>query len=441
MRRESPGQETIFAPRSVLSQDVSTDPWLKSAPLRAGKGALQTRTAQTDKFCYRPSPYFGGNAQPLRLKAAEIGVVFPLCRSFESRSRIISILTKPSSPTLSDAPEAQDDWKQTLARYRQASNARAAWQIVSTLLPFAFLSWLMWRSLEVSYWYTLLLSIPQAGLLVRLFVLHHDCSHGSLFRSRRVNNAVGTLLGLLVLTPFLSWKREHILHHVTTGDLERRGHGDVFTLTVAEYIRLTPLQRLGYRLFRHPLFLFFLAPLAYFAILQRQTFTVPRRWTRERVNIWLTDLVLLVIGGVLLWGLGWKTLLLLFIPANLLASAAGVWLFHVQHAYRDAYWRDHAEWSYFDSGFQGSSHYDLPQVLHWFTANIGFHHLHHLDSHIPNYRLQECQRENPQLAAPNKLTLLQSLDSLWWVLWDEPGQRMIRFSELPESVEWKAVSP
>jgi omega-6 fatty acid desaturase (delta-12 desaturase) len=303
-------------------------------------------------------------------------------------------------------------------------------QLANTLIPFAILGWLIWFSLRWSYGITLALAIPQAGLLARIFVLHHDCCHRSFFTARWMNDGIGIALGMLTLTPFYRWRRDHILHHVTSGDLDRRGFGDITTLTVAEFKTLSPAKRAIYRIYRHPIFLFIIGPYIYFTIIQRLTVFVPKAWSRERINVWYTNAAILCGMWALAATIGWKEMFLIVIPVTAGTSTIGMWLFHVQHYYHQGYWRRRAEWDFGEAGLLGSSHYDLPQVLHWFTANIGVHHLHHLDSHVPNYRLQECLRENPGLAAKFRITIRQSFGCLTCALWDEDRQQMVSFREV-----------
>ncbi len=322
---------------------------------------------------------------------------------------------------------SDNDRKQRLARYRDSNAWKSTWQLVSTLLLFGGLWTLMYFSLNVSYWLTLFLSVPTAGLLVRLFVLQHDCGHGALFKSKATNDIVGFVLSILVLTPYSSWRRHHALHHASAGDLDRRGHGDVHTLTVAEYTNLTPLKQLGYRLFRNPLIQFGIAPLVYFAVLQRLTLNVPRSWTRERAGIYWTNALIAASGIGLVWLIGFWSVVLVHLPVLLLATSAGVWLFYVQHTFEDAYWERHEHWNFESAGVDGSTYYQLPASLQWFTGNIGFHHIHHLDSRIPNYRLQECFNQNSDLQQVQRFTVWQSLSCVKFKLFDEESGKMVGF--------------
>ncbi|MCE9547885.1 MAG: fatty acid desaturase [Planctomycetia bacterium] len=314
-----------------------------------------------------------------------------------------------------------------LAPYRQPGVWSSVWQVASTLVLFFGLWVLMWWSLSYSYWITLLLSVPTAGLLVRLFVLQHDCGHGSFFKSRLANEWVGRALAVLTLTPYQRWRKNHAVHHATSGDLDRRGFGDVHMLTVAEYLRLSRFQKLVYRIHRHPLVLFGIGPTFYFALYQRFAFYEPKAWKRERYSVYWTNLALLVTFAVLGWLIGFWPLLLVHLPVTIIGSSAGVWLFYVQHHFESGYWEHTPEWDYFDAGLQGSSYYQLPRVLQWFTANIALHHIHHLDSQIPNYRLQACFDDNPSMQRVHRITLWQSFSCASLKLWDEASQKMVGF--------------
>jgi len=324
----------------------------------------------------------------------------------------------------------ENDRKQRLAQYRDSSAWKSTWQLASSLLLFCALWTLMYFSLNVSYWLTLLLSLPTAGLLVRLFVLQHDCGHGAFFKSKATNDIVGFMLGILVLTPYSSWRRHHALHHASAGDLDRRGHGDVYTLTVNEYLKLSRLKQLGYRMFRNPVVQFGIAPLVYFAVLQRFTINVPRSWTRERAGIYWTNALVLAAGLGIVWLVGFWSFVLVHLPVLFLATSAGVWLFFVQHTFEDAYWERHDDWDFELAGSAGSTYYQLPASLQWFTGNIGFHHIHHLDSRIPNYRLQECFDQNTDLQQVKRFTIWQSLSCVRFKLFDEESGRMVGFRNL-----------
>jgi acyl-lipid omega-6 desaturase (Delta-12 desaturase) len=309
--------------------------------------------------------------------------------------------------------------------YREPRLGRSVFQVAATIVPFVMLWALMWFSLRYSYAITLVLAIPTAGCLVRFFVLQHDCGHGSLFKSKAANDALGRALTIFTLTPYERWRKNHAIHHATSGDLDRRGHGDVHLLTVDEYRKLSAFQRFMYRLHRHPLILFGIGPFLYFVIFQRFTFYDPHMSKKERASVRWTNVAILAAVAGMSWLVGFKQFLLIHIPPVALGASAGAWLFYVQHHFEATYFRRNDHWDYFDAGLAGSSHYELPAVLRWFTADIGLHHIHHLDSQIPNYRLQECLDANPELQAEARLTLRSSLSCASLRFWDEDRAEMV----------------
>lgn len=317
------------------------------------------------------------------------------------------------------------DYKAVLALYREPDLRRSVWQLLFSVMSFALLWSLMWLSLQYSYWLTLVLAVPTAGLLVRLFIIQHDCGHRSFFKSKSANDVVGFALGVLTLTPYHYWRRTHAIHHATSGDLDRRGYGDVRMLTVKEYLKLPPLKRLVYRLHRNPFLLFGVGAFLYFVVLQRFAYKMPRSWKRERASVHWTNCLVLACVLLMWWLIGLRQFLLVHVPVAALAASVGVWLFYVQHNFDGTYWQHHDRWDYAVAGMAGSSYYQLPKVLQWFTANIGLHHIHHLDSRIPNYRLQKCFDENPAFQRVNRLTLWDSLSTVSFKLWDENEGKMV----------------
>ena len=317
------------------------------------------------------------------------------------------------------------DLKSVTERYRQASHARAIWQLCNTLIPYLFIWFLMARLITVSYWLIVPLAVIAAGLRVRVFIFMHDCGHGSFMRSRRANTLVGWFTGLLTFTPYLHWTWEHAIHHRTSGDLERRGKGDIWTMTVEEYLASSRWRRFAYRLLRNPAVLFAIAPTILFVVLER--FPSSQAGRRERLSVWLTDLALLLMAVGLSALIGFRNWVLIELTLMLLAGGAGVWLFYVQHQFADAYWTSHDDWDYTDAALQGSSFYKLPAILRWFSGNIGFHHIHHLSPQIPNYHLQRCHDADPLFRKVPTLTLGASFKSATLRLWDEQRQRLIGF--------------
>lgn len=320
-------------------------------------------------------------------------------------------------------------WTDTIVKYKRPHRLKSSWQIVNSLLPFFALWYLMYLSIAWSYWLTLLLAIPAAGFLVRIFIIQHDCGHHSFFRNRRTNDLLGSFCSLFTLTPYYLWRRTHARHHSSSGDLSHRGQGDISVLTVDEYLDRNWLGRLKYRLYRNPVLMFFFGATFMFVVWQRFTLGIPRAWRRERRGVYATDLGLLAVLGVAWWTIGLSTFFMVHAPIVILGSAAGTWLFFVQHQYEHAYWQPHENWSFTESALDGSSYYRLPLVLQWFTGNIGFHHIHHLDSRIPNYNLPACYDEEPALREAVTLGLRESLKCASLKLWDERQQRLVTFED------------
>jgi omega-6 fatty acid desaturase (delta-12 desaturase) len=291
----------------------------------------------------------------------------------------------------------------------------------------------MYLSLSYSYWLTLALSLPTAGFVVRIFIIQHDCGHGSFFKSRQLNDFLGAVCGVITLTPYYYWRKSHAIHHATSGNLERRGVGDIYTMTVQEYRKQSKWGRLKYRLYRNPLILFVFAPIFAFLVLNRFPEPGTKSWRRERASIFWTNVTIGLLVATLGLTLGFGTFLLLYLPVMILASTMGMWLFFVQHQFEDAYWADKDDWDFALAALLGSSYYKLPKVLQWFTGNIGFHHIHHLNPRIPNYLLEDCHEENPLFQQVVILTLQSSLKSIFLSLWDEEQRKLVGFRHLNKS--------
>jgi omega-6 fatty acid desaturase (delta-12 desaturase) len=319
---------------------------------------------------------------------------------------------------------------QSLASYREPSCARSVVEIAITALPFVLLWLLMWVSLDVGYWLCLLLSVPAAGFLVRLFMIQHDCGHGAFFRQRVVNDWVGRVISVVTLTPYDYWRRTHAIHHAGSGNLDRRGIGDIDMLTVREYLALPSWRRLLYRLYRHPLVMFGIGPMYNFVLRQRLPLGLMRSGWQPWASTMATNIAIAIVVALLVWLVGAKPFLLVHLPITFIGASVGVWLFYVQHQFEDTFWDRGENWTFHEAALRGSSHYDLPHVLRWFTANIGVHHVHHLCSRIPYYRLPRVLRDHPQLAAAGRLTLLESLKCLRMALWNEEQRRGISFREM-----------
>jgi omega-6 fatty acid desaturase (delta-12 desaturase) len=334
-------------------------------------------------------------------------------------------------------PETQKQRVRRLAahcqKYRGAVPRLAVQQLITTLVPLVLIVGVMFAAVEHAYWATLLLALPAAGLLVRAFIIQHDCGHGSFFASRRLNDVVGRGMSLLTLAPYGLWRREHALHHATSGNLDRRGVGDIETMTAREYLKLSTLGKLHYKLYRHPLFLFGLGVPVYFVILQRLPWfhSLPPRDAWKSVlalNIGLAAFYM-----PLCYFFGVYNVLWVGLPMLHLAAATGGWLFFIQHQFEETTWDKTDGWDFQVAALLGSSYYDLPKALNWFTGNIGLHHIHHLNSMIPNYRLAGCLEASPELKSINRLTLRDSIHCARLKLWDEDGRRLIGFDELPST--------
>jgi acyl-lipid omega-6 desaturase (Delta-12 desaturase) len=335
---------------------------------------------------------------------------------------------------LSSAPKpGKTAWATLVAKYQNPSPWKSIGQAANSFIPFFLIWYLMYLSLAYSYWLTLGLALPAAGFLVRIFIIQHDCGHGSFFKSRKANDYLGSICGLLTLTPYYYWRKSHAIHHATAGNLAERGNGDVYTMTVKEYLQQSQWGRLKYRLYRHPLILFVFAPTFLFLVLYRFPHPDSKSWKRERASVWGTNLALAAIVAALSLTLGFKTFLLVQLPITILSATLGTWLFFVQHQFEDTYWAKEGEWDYTLAALQGSSYYKLPKLLQWFTGNIGFHHIHHLSPRIPNYLLEKCHEENPLLQQVVVLTLWSSIRTISLSLWDEEQGRLVSFRQLKSS--------
>jgi omega-6 fatty acid desaturase (delta-12 desaturase) len=318
-------------------------------------------------------------------------------------------------------------WRKILAPYERPDVSRSVIDLLTSLAPYLALSVAMYQLLGTSYLLVLVLAVPAAGFLLRTYIIFHDCTHGSFLPTRRANLWLGTVLGLVVYTPFLNWRHKHAVHHATAGDLDRRGQGDVLTLTVAEYYARPWRGRLAYRLFRNPLIMFGLGPIGAMIIGPRLVSRSER--PRIRRSVHATNVALVVLVAALCWLIGWRDYLLVWLPPVMLAGATGIWLFYVQHQFEDTYWERGGEWSYAEAALRGSSHLKLPRVLRFFSGNIGLHHVHHLSARIPNYNLQRAHDENPIFHGVPTITLWDGLRAVRLKLWDEDSGQLVSFPE------------
>jgi omega-6 fatty acid desaturase (delta-12 desaturase) len=331
-------------------------------------------------------------------------------------------------PTILTDPAHAADLKDVLIAHQHASTGRALWQLTNTFVPYFLLWFAMYWALEVSLWLTVPLAVLSGALLVRIFIIFHDCTHGSYFRSRRANDIVGFIAGVLTFSPYQHWRWEHAVHHGSSGNLDRRGTGDIWTMTVQEYLSASRQQRLLYRLARNPVVLFVFAPLFVFVIKQR--FASANAQRRQRHSVWWLNVTLLISTPLLSSIFGVGAYLLIQSIAMTVAGATGLWLFYVQHQFQGVYWERDDKWDYTAAAMRGSSYYKLPKVLQWLSGNIGFHHIHHLSPRIPNYNLQQCHDSDPRFAEVTSLSLLSSLRSLKFRFWDEHTKELVGYAHL-----------
>jgi acyl-lipid omega-6 desaturase (Delta-12 desaturase) len=329
-------------------------------------------------------------------------------------------------------------WREALDPYAQPRLSRSAIDLATSLLPYLVLWVLMYKALDVSYLLVLALAVPAGGFLLRTYIVFHDCAHGSFLPTRRANAWLGSTLGVVVFSSFAAWRHSHAVHHATAGDLDRRGTGDVHTLTVAEYQAASWRARLGYRLFRNPIVMFGLGPI-YSLLVQPRLVSRTAR-PRIRRSVQATNVVLALVVGTLVWLLGWRDYLLLQMPTVILAGSAGVWLFYVQHQFEDTYWQNAGDWTYADAALRGSSYLKLPKVLQFFTGNIGLHHVHHLSTRIPNYNLQRAHDENPIFHNVPTLSIWDGLRAPRLKLWDEGQNRLVTFAQARKGAAAVATS-
>jgi omega-6 fatty acid desaturase (delta-12 desaturase) len=335
----------------------------------------------------------------------------------------VSIRPSSSGSGSSRAPS----WRAVLAPYARADLGRSVIDVATSLVPYLALLAAMYVLLAVSYWLVLAVSVPAAGFLVRVYILFHDCAHGSFLPWSKANEWLGAVCGLLVFTPFQRWRHQHAVHHASSGDLDRRGVGDVVTLTVAEYVALPRHRRLGYRLVRNPVVMFGLGPI--WAMILAPRFVSRGQRRRIRRSVWRTNVALAAVIGLLCWLLGVESFVLVELPSALLAGSIGVFLFYVQHQFEDAYWQSSDSWSYDEAALQGSSYLRLPKVLQFFTGNIGLHHVHHLSTRIPNYNLQRAHDAHPVFGQVPRLSLWDGMKCVKLKLWDQERGRLVTFRQ------------
>jgi omega-6 fatty acid desaturase (delta-12 desaturase) len=331
---------------------------------------------------------------------------------------------------LAELKAVKTAWCATTAKYGQSNFRKSLWQLLNTLGPYGLLWALMIFTIQRAYpyWVTLSLALVAAGILVRVFIIFHDCCHGSFFASRRANTILGYVTGILTFTPFEDWRHTHNRHHATAGDLDHRGVGDVWTMTTEEYLAAPLMKRLGYRVYRNPLI--FLGPGAALLFLCFQRFSTKGAGSRERRSVRRTNMAFLCIVGIAAWTIGLGTYLLIQLPIILIAGGCGLWLFYIQHQFESVYWVRHESWDSLSVALQGSSYFKLPKILQWFTGNIGLHHIHHVRPSIPNYNLQQCHDEIPAFHEVPAITLRSSFRSLRLALYDAEKRKLVSFRSL-----------
>ena len=305
---------------------------------------------------------------------------------------------------------------------------KSIFQLINTVPPFFIVWFLAYLSLDISVWLTVALSIVAAGFVIRTFIIFHDCTHGSFFKNKKANNIVGTITGVISLFAYEKWKREHNIHHATSGNLDKRGVGDIWMMTVEEYLAATPMRRLTYRLYRNPIVMFGFGPALLFLVSNR----INRKGApaKERNNTYLINISIIVIYSLMIWLIGWQAFAIIQGTILFVAGALGIWLFYVQHQFEDSYFEDESEWDYIKAAIEGSSYYKLPKVLQWVTGNIGFHHVHHLSPRVPNYNLERAHDSTPPLQKATTIDVRTSLQSIHFRLFDEANKSFVTFKEI-----------
>ncbi|GIP59663.1 fatty acid desaturase [Paenibacillus sp. FSL W8-0186] len=325
------------------------------------------------------------------------------------------------------------DLKKNVAPYEEIDMKSSVRQLINTLLPLALLWYGAYLSLSVSYWLTLPITIIAGGFLVRTFIIFHDCCHQSFFKSRLANEILGTITGVLTLCPYQQWKNTHSIHHATSSNLDKRGVGDMWLLTIDEYMAASAWTKFVYRMYRNPFMMLVIGPIYIFLVAYRFNRKDARR--KERISTYVTNVALVGLYGLLIWAIGWQAFLLVQLPIFFVSGMLGIWLFYVQHQFEHSYFEHDEEWEYVNAAVEGSSYYKLPKILQWITGNIGFHHVHHLSPKVPNYNLEKAHEATPPLQKATTITIRTSLKSLRFRLWDERSKTFISFKELKEVKE------
>lgn len=316
----------------------------------------------------------------------------------------------------------------SVAPFAKSDNRKSIIQMINTIPPFLILWFLAYQSLSVSIWLTLALAVVAAGFVVRTFIIFHDCTHGSFFKSKKANDIVGTITGVLTLFAYEKWKREHAIHHATSSNLDKRGVGDIWVMTVEEYVAASKWQRLGYRLYRNPIVMFGFGP--FYLVLVTSRFNRKDARKKERFNTHLTNVLLVALYAGVISLVGWQAFLLIQGSIMFVAGALGIWLFYIQHTFEDSYFEEESEWDYVKAAVEGSSYYKLPRVLQWATGNIGYHHVHHLSPRVPNYNLEEAHESTPPLQQATTITIKTSIASIRYRLYDPKQMRFVSYASI-----------
>ena len=343
-----------------------------------------------------------------------------------------------TQPMLNRPLPSVKEWKRIVAPFTKPSPAKATWQVANSLGSYVALWIVMYFTLSVSYWLTFAIALLAGAILVRVFIIFHDCGHGSFYKSKRANTIIGFISGVFTFTPYSHWKWEHSVHHSASGDLDRRGTGDVWTMTVDEYLASSRWKRFAYRVVRNPFILFVFAPPILFVI--RERFSSAGAKPQQRRSIWQMNLTIGLLSLALISIYGWLPFLFIQATTILIASISGVWLFYVQHQFEGVYWEREDDWDFTSAALEGSSFYKLPKVLQWFSGNIGFHHIHHLSSRIPNYNLEVCHQSHEIFRNVEPLTFLKGFKSLNFRLWDEKKQELVSFKRIKGNVRSTATA-
>lgn len=334
---------------------------------------------------------------------------------------------------LAEQRKKQRELRKAVKPFETHEMKTSIFQLINTLVPFLLLWFLAYKSLAISPYLTLGIAIIASGFVIRIFIIFHDCTHYSFFRNNKLNRLVGTILGIITHFPFSKWQREHAIHHATSSNLDKRGTGDVWVMTVDEYIEATPFMRLVYRIYRNPVVMFGLGPFYLYLVANRMNRKDAR--LKERLNTYLTNVSILLIYTSIIYFLGIQAFLLIQLPILFIAGSLGIWLFYVQHQFEDSYFEEESKWSFVKAAVDGSSYYKLPAILQWITGNIGYHHVHHLSPNVPNYRLEEAHENTPPLHQATTITLKTSLKSIKFRLFDENIKDFVTFKDIKHLIK------